>query len=103
MALKHDLNSDTIEKIENMSAIAIKMFETAMESLFRKDYNGAEEIIENIKEITNLEKEAVKSSQEDLENGANLRLIIESVRRTAEYACDIAEIVLNLTVDSILV
>ncbi len=79
------------------------MFETAMESLFRKDYNSAEKIMESIKKVITFEKEAVKSSQTDIEDGANLRLIIESVRRTAEYACDIAEIVLNLTVDSILV
>lgn len=102
LTLKHKLKSETLEKIENMSEISIKMFETAMESLFRKDYNSAEEIMESIKKVINLEKEAVKLSQTDIEDGANLRLIIESVRRTAEYACDIAEIVLNLTVDSIL-
>ena len=42
LALKHSLNNDTVEKIENMSSIAIKMFDTAMESLFRQDYNSAE-------------------------------------------------------------
>ena len=74
-----------------------------MESLFRQDYSTAEAIIQSINEISALEKEAVASSQVDADDGAVLRLIIESVRRTAEYACDIAEIVLNLTVDSILV
>ncbi|MDH5794347.1 MAG: hypothetical protein OEZ18_07310 [Candidatus Bathyarchaeota archaeon] len=33
---------------------------------------------------------------------ADLRLLVESVRRTAEYATDIAEIVLNLNIDSAL-
>ena len=103
LALKHKLNGDVLEKIENMSAVAIKMFDTAMESLFRQDYNSAETIIESIKEIGILEKEAVASAKMDLEDIASLRLIIESIRRTAEYSCDIAEIVLNLTVDSILV
>ena len=102
LTLKHDLNNDIAEKIEKMSIIAIKMFDTAIESLFRQDYNAAESIIESIKEIVALEREAVVSSQLDVEDAANLRLIIESVRRTAEYACDIAETVLNLTVDSIL-
>jgi phosphate uptake regulator len=103
LSLKHDLNNDTVEKIEIMSTIAIKMFDTAMESLFRKDYNAAERIIQSIKEIVTLEKEAILSSQGDIEDGATLRLIIESVRRTAEYSCDIAEIVLDLTVGTILV
>jgi phosphate uptake regulator len=102
LTLKHDLNDDITEKIEKMSTIAIKMFDTAIESLFRQDYNAAESIIENIKEINTLEKEAVVSSQMDIEDAANLRLVIESVRRAAEYASDIAETVLNLTVDSIL-
>jgi phosphate uptake regulator len=102
LALKHDLNDEITEKIEKMSTIAINMFDTAIESLFRQDYKAAESIIESLKETITLEREAVVSSQMDVEDVANLRLIIESVRRTAEYACDIAEIVLNLTVDSIL-
>ncbi len=103
LTLKRKVNNDTAEKIENMSGIAIKMFDTAMESLFRQDYNAAENIIESIKEIATLEREAIESAQLDTQDDATSRLIIESVRRTAEYACDIAEIVLNLTVDSILV
>ncbi len=65
LALKHGLNNDTVEKIENMSCMAIKMFDTAMESLFRQDYNAAENIIESIKEIVTLEREAIESSQLD--------------------------------------
>jgi len=103
LTLKRDLNNDIVEKIEQMSSIATKMFDTAVESLFRQDYNSAESIMKSIKEIVSLERDAVVSSKMDIEDAANLRLIIESVRRTAEYACDIAEIVLNLTVDSILV
>ena len=103
LALKSGLNEETLERIEKMSSIAIKMFDTSMESLFREDYNSADTIIESIKEICALEKDAVASSQFCVEDAASLRLIIESIRRTAEYSCDIAEIVLNLTVDSILV
>jgi phosphate uptake regulator len=103
LTLKHEVKSDIRDKIENMSTIAIKMFDTSMESLFRQDYNTAETIIESLKEINILERQAVVSSQTEIEEGPSLRLIIESIRRTAEYACDIAEIVLNLTVDSILV
>lgn len=69
---------------------------------FRQDYDAAENVIQNIQEVANLEKEAVTFLQADMEDGPTLRLIIESIRRTAEYASDIGEIVLNLTVDSIL-
>lgn len=102
LSLKHPLNPEMVSKIEQMSNISINMFDTAMESLFRQDYNKAETIIENINEIVVLERAAVLSAQMDIEDAAALRLIIESIRRTAEYSCDIAEIVLNLTVDSVL-
>jgi phosphate uptake regulator len=103
LSLKKRLGPQTIEKLEKMSTIAISMFEAAVESLFRQDYALAESIFEKTKEIALIEKEAVVSSQKiDIEEAPYLRLIIESIRRTAEYASDIAEIVLNLTVESIL-
>jgi phosphate uptake regulator len=103
LALKHELEPNIADTIAKMGTICIKMFDTAMESLFRQDYEMAEAIIENIQEIIALERDAVLSSQIDVEDIATLRLIIESIRRTAEYSVDIAEIVLDLTVDSILV
>jgi len=47
-------------------------------------------------------EEANKILTLGVEEAQHLRLIIESIRRTAEYASDIAEIVLNLTIESIL-
>ena len=103
LLLKKELDATTLEKLGCMSNIAVSMFETAIEALFRQDYALAESIVEKIKEVSQIEKEAVVSSQKiDIEDAPYLRLIIESIRRTAEYASDIAEIVLNLTVESIL-
>jgi phosphate uptake regulator len=103
LPLKRRLTTENIKKIEEMSAMAISMFETAIEALLKQDFNLAESIIEKAKTVSSIEKEAVNSSQTiNIDEAANLRLIIESVRRTAEYATDIAEIVLNLTVESII-
>jgi phosphate uptake regulator len=103
LQLSKQLETETIEKLEEMSNIAVSMFETAIEALFRQDYALAESIVEKTKDVISLEKDAVVSSQKmDIEEAPYLRLIIESIRRTAEYASDIAEIVLNLTVESIL-
>ena len=89
--------------IEQLSNLAIGMFEDSIESVFRKDYNLAESIIQKLDKIIELENEAVMSSKTfDIEEVANLRLIIESVRRTAEYATDVAEVVLNMNVESVL-
>jgi phosphate uptake regulator len=104
LLLKNKLEPAAIEKLETMSNLAVSMFETAIEALFRQDYALAESIVEKTEDIISMEKEAVVSSQKvDVEDAPYLRLIIESIRRTAEYASDIAEVVLNLTVESILV
>ena len=103
LLIKNKLEPETIEKLEKMSNLAVSMFENAIEALFRQDYALAESIVEKTKDIISMEKEAVVSSQKiDVEDAPYLRLIIESIRRTAEYASDIAEVVLNLTVESIL-
>ena len=79
------------------------MFENSVEALFRHDYNEAESVIEKISQIHKLEKEAVISSHvTNIEEIPNIRLLIESIRRTAEYASDISEVVLNLNVQSAL-
>jgi phosphate uptake regulator len=103
LLLKKRIDDETLRKIEDMSALAISVFEDAIDSLFKHDFNLAENVIEKAKEIASLEKEALLSSQKiGIEEIASLRLLIESERRTAEYASDIAEIVLNLNVESVL-
>jgi phosphate uptake regulator len=103
LLLKEKPNNELVEKIEAMSKLAIGMFEDSMEAMFRDDFNLAESIIEKLDQIVNLEKDAVRSSKTfDIEEVANLRLLIESVRRTAEYATDVAEVVLNMNVESVL-
>ena len=79
------------------------MFENAMEALFKRDFNLAESVLEKLNQVHKFEKEAILLTQRvKPEEMVNLRLLIESVRRTAEYACDISEVVLNMTVESVL-
>jgi phosphate uptake regulator len=79
------------------------MFENSMEALFKHDFNLAEGVIEKLSQVHKLEKEAVLLAQNaKVEEMVNLRLLIESVRRTAEYASDISEVVLNLNVEAVL-
>ena len=103
LLLKKPVNEEILKNLEEMSTLAISMFETAIESLFRMDFNLAENVIQKTKDVNFTMKEALLSSKRiGIEEIANVRLVIESLRRTAEYASDIAEIVLNLTVESII-
>jgi phosphate uptake regulator len=103
LLLKEYVDKELLEKIESMSNLAISMFGSSVEALFKRDYNLAESVIEKIPQVHKLERDAVVSSQTaKIDEVVNLRLLIESVRRTAEYASDISEVVLNLNVESVL-
>ena len=103
LLLKEPVNEELSAKIEELSTLANSMFENSMDALFRRDFNLAESVIEKLNHVHKLEKETVLSSRNiKTEEIVNLRLLIESIRRTAEYASDISEIVLNLNVESVL-
>jgi phosphate uptake regulator len=103
LLLKDPVNEEILERISQLSSLAISMFESSMEALFKHDFNLAEAVIEKLSQVHKLEKETVLYSHNaKIEEIVNLRLVIESVRRTAEYATDISEIVMNLNVESVL-
>jgi len=103
LLLKKRIYEEALRKIEDMSKIAVSMFDDAIDSLFKRDFNQAETVIEKARDVAKLEAEAIACSEEGgIGENASLRLLIESIRRTAEYASDIAEIVLNLNVESVL-
>ena len=103
LSLKNQVDPDFLKRINNLSSIAITMFDSSVEALFKHDYIQAESVIEKVAQIRDIEKDAVVSSQAvNIEEIPNIRLLIESIRRTAEYASDISEVVLNLNVESVL-
>jgi phosphate uptake regulator len=103
LLMKSPLSEDVYNRVSELSKLAISMFEDTMDALFKRDFNLAEHIIEKISQVHKLEREAVVASKSlGIEEIVNLRLLIESVRRTAEYASDISEVVLNLNVESVL-
>lgn len=103
LRLKQAINEQILTKLEELSNIANSMFENSIEALFKRDYNLAESVIERLSQVHKLEAETVQTlSSATAEEIVDLRLIIESIRRTAEYACDISEVVLNMNVESVL-
>jgi phosphate uptake regulator len=103
LLLKEQVSEEILQKLEQLSGLANSMFESSMDALFRHDFNLAESVIEKLNQVHKFEKETVICLQNvKIEEVVNLRLVIESVRRTAEYASDISEVVLNLNVDSVL-
>jgi phosphate uptake regulator len=101
--LKKRLDDEFLNGIKEMNEVAISSFETSIESLFRRDYSLADSVIARANKIVALENKVILSSKETtIEEATNIRFVIESVKRIAEYSMDIAEVVLNMTVESVI-
>ena len=94
------LNEEILNELKTMSESALKVFEEAVESLFDRNYAAADKVLMKADETRGMEAGAIQKIIKNAppEDVAALRLIIESILRTAEYGSDIAETVLNMTI-----
>jgi phosphate uptake regulator len=101
LAIQRKLDPAILKDCSALNQISSKMMETALRSLFAGDYQLAETALADKEKLQELEsKLAERLLKERLpaSDVSALRLISESLRRIGEYATDIAEVVLNLTV-----
>jgi len=87
-----------------MSNYAISVMDDACLALFKKDYEQAEKSIESANDIQKYEKrisDNLKTNKNE-EEVFRIRRIVENIKRVAEYASDIGEIVLNMNIEKIL-
>ncbi|HEY7506364.1 MAG TPA: phosphate uptake regulator PhoU [Nitrososphaera sp.] len=94
------LNKDVVDKISNMCSFGLEVLDDACLSMFKRDYEAADRAIEKARRIDELERAILRSvsKPKDVNELYRIKLITENIRRVAEYASDIAEIVLNMTV-----
>jgi phosphate uptake regulator len=94
------LNKDVVDKISNMCSFGLEVLDDACLSMFKRDYEAADRAIEKARKIDELERAILRSvsKPKDVNELYRIKLITENIRRVAEYASDIAEIVLNMTV-----
>ncbi|MEM1689605.1 MAG: phosphate uptake regulator PhoU [Candidatus Hadarchaeales archaeon] len=99
--LRGAIDHSVVEKLSEMKDLVVRAFEKTIESLFKEDPELSEEVI-GMKELV------VKSENQIDEmimkkpartDAIVISLIVESLRRMYEYSCDIAEVVLNLTLE----
>ena len=103
LMLNNPLDEQVLDKIIQLSNCALTLFNESGLALFKRDYNSADDIVEKTNLFTELEKEVLNSVEKGrtLETYYPIRLILEDIQRTAEYASDIAEAVLNMTAEQI--
>jgi phosphate uptake regulator len=98
------LGESDLNKLEDLSNSAVKVFEESGLALFKRSYDSADRIVEKTKRITDLEKAFLSEldRRKPAESSQIIRVVVEDVSRTAEYSSDIAEIVLNMTAEQII-
>ena len=96
-----NLSEPAVKRITEMTAMARKVFDSAISALLRLDGKTAEEAIAKAKDVVQLEGKLSSEVLAPRMSGsqiASLKLMLESIRRTAEYGADIAEVAIDLTV-----
>jgi len=94
------LSEGVLGELRVLSGSALGVFEDAVEALFDGDYAAADGVFDRAEAARGMEAGVVQMIIKNAppEDVPALRLIVESILRTAEYGSDIAEIVLNMTV-----
>jgi phosphate uptake regulator len=99
------VEDELLSEMKKLSDFALDIFENAMIAVFNADYTEADEVLNQASKIREMEAEVLHMivKQSAPAEVPALRLIIESISRTAEYGADIAETVLNMTVQDAVV
>ena len=95
------INSNLLKDISSIAERSYAIYQEAINSLYKLDIKQANDSIMKVKELTGMEEdlaERIFKLKLDVETITGLRLILESIKRVAEYAADIAEIVINLAI-----
>ncbi len=88
-------------EVERMSDLSVKAFGDSVSALLRLDTKLANEAIGLTKKVTMLDEKIsgeLLAPKAEPNTVGSIKLILESVRRVAEYGSDIAEIAVDLTV-----
>jgi len=104
LEFKKPVRKSVMDAIHEMSNFSLSVLDETCLSLFKKDFTQAEIAIQKSAEIVRYEKkvlESIKSLKDD-EEVYRVRRMVENMRRISEYASDIAEVVMNMTIEKTL-
>jgi len=104
LEFKKPIKKEILQKLQEMNEFCLSVLDDACLALFKEDYNQAEKIVTKTDEVIKFEKKVRDASKllKDDEEIYRIRRMTENIRRIAEYASDIAEIVLNMNVEKAL-
>jgi phosphate uptake regulator len=101
--LKEKMSEKSLQKLDKMSHLALTVLGDSVEALLRRDYQLADKTVNTAENIHTLEDDIMTTIEKDsrVHDLGNIKLALEDIRRTAEYASDIAEVAMNETIDEV--
>jgi phosphate uptake regulator len=95
-----NISEEVMEELKGLSDSALNVFEASIDALFDNDYDSANTVMDKAEETREMEAGVIQKIIKNVapEDVPSLRMIVESILRTAEYGADVAEVVLNLTI-----
>lgn len=100
--LKSTVDQSLLQKITKLSEDSLKVFEDSISALNKRDYVLADTVASDARRIAEKEKEFTDSLEESKRYSSVIKFVLEDIRRTAEYSSDIAEAVINETVQDVI-
>ncbi len=100
--LKSTLEPTLLQKVTKLSEESLKVFEDSIAALNKRNYVLADMVASTARKIAEKEKEFTDSLEESKKYTSVIKFVLEDIRRTAEYSSDIAEAVINETVQDII-
>jgi phosphate uptake regulator len=91
-----EIKEDLINHISKISQFSIQLLTNSLDAWLQSDMELANDNIDSVKELIEMcEKLPLNSQDYSTESSIAISYIIESIRRTGEYAGDISEIIIN--------
>ena len=98
--LKMDSGISRDDPIFKMADLSRKVFESSIDSMQEEDLQAINKIVVEAKKVSQFGV-SLESRGDEGEGSIELSMILESLRRVAEYSADIAEVSINMNVKKI--
>jgi phosphate uptake regulator len=99
--LDSPIDKKTIQAINHLSESSLNVFEHSFQALTKNDYVLAEKVAVQSSKAVQDEKQ-VMSNLKESDNSSVVKFILEDIRRIAEYSTDIAEVIINENIRSVI-
>ena len=99
--LQSPIDKKILQSITQLSSDSLNIFENSIVALTKSDYSLAEKVADQAANAVQNEKEFMSNLKEST-NSSVIKFVLEDIRRTIEYSTDIAEVVINENIRSVI-